>query len=76
VDFKYEIIFSFNLKKKKEIANILAAVARSSYCIVANNALRAYESYRPGKKNFVDITGDMTVTCTLFCAQSNVHTRE
>jgi len=39
------------------MVNNLAAIAQSSYCMAGNNALRAYaygayESYRPGKKNY------------------------
>jgi len=43
------------------MANNLGAVARSSYCIAANNALRACESYRSGKKIIDDI--NMSYDC-------------
>jgi len=39
------------------MTNNLAAIARSSYYMTGNNVLRFHESYRPGKKNIVDITG-------------------
>jgi len=38
------------------MANNLAAIARSSYCMAGNNALHAYDLYRSEKKIIVDIT--------------------
>jgi len=39
------------------MSNNLAAITRYSYCMSGNNALRAYESYRPRKKIIFNITG-------------------
>jgi len=55
------------------MANNLATIARSSYCMDKNIALRAYESYRSGKKIIVDINR-LTATCTFFCTRSHVYT--
>jgi len=33
------------------MANDLAAIARTSYCLAVNNALRAYESSNEGRGN-------------------------
>jgi len=50
-DFKYEIVFSSNLKRKEtETANNLATIAR--YCTAGNNAPRAHGSHGPGTNNY------------------------
>jgi len=55
------------------MANHLAAIGRSSYCMAENNALRVYESYSPEKIIMVDINR-LTASYTLFYTQNNVHT--
>jgi len=51
---------------QKKPRNRLAAIARSSYRTAGNNALRAYDSYRPGeKKIIVDINNDFIVWTNL-----------
>jgi len=50
-------LFFLQKKKKNEMANYLAAIAQSSYCMVRNNVLRAYESYRLRKKLLLILIG-------------------